>query len=116
MKSSLSFIFFFIVKFMENWNDVELDEESDMSQTIESFLQLRNRISVFDDDVVKFLIIHIYLNISLRFADKNYWKVDEKCAEMYEFFLKILIQSLFEHFEFISDHRIQRAVLWFCFK
>ena len=83
---------------------------------IESLLQLRNEVSVFNDDVIKFSVIHTYLNISLKFADKDHWEAGEKCAEVYEFFLKVLIQPLFKHFELISDYKIQRAVLWFCFE
>ena len=58
---------------------------------IKDFLQLKNKISVFDDDVIKFLIIYTYLNTFFRFANKDHQKTDKKCAEMYKFFLKILI-------------------------
>ena len=47
---------------------------------IEGFLQLKNRILVFNSDVIKFLIIYAYLNTFLKFTDKNYWEVDEKCT------------------------------------
>ena len=83
---------------------------------IENLLQLKNEISVFNDDVVKFSIIHIYLNTSFRFADKDHWGAGEECAEAYEFFLKVLIQPLLKHFKLISDYKIQRIMLWFCFK
>ena len=76
---------------MKSRNDVKLDEESNMSQTIESLLQLKNRVLIFNDDVIKFSVINTYLNISLRFVNKDYWKADEGCAEVYEFFLKVLI-------------------------
>ena len=82
-----------------------------MNQTIENLLQLRNEVSVLDNDVVKFSVIHTYLNTSPRFADKDHQRADEECAEAYESFLKILIQPLLEHFKLISDHKIQRAVL-----
>ena len=74
-------------------------------------MQLRNKVSVLNDDVIKFSVIHIYLNTSLKFTDKDYQRANEKCAKVYEFFLKVLIQSLLEHFKLISDHEIQRAVL-----
>ena len=91
---------------MKSWNDVEFDEELSMSQTIEGLLQLKNEILIFDDDVVKFSIIHTYLNTSPKFMNKDYWGADEGCAETYEFFLKIFIQSFFKHFKLISDHEI----------
>ena len=72
MKNSLLFIFFFIAKFMKSENDVELDEKSDINQTIKNLLQLKNRISVFNDDVVKFSVIYIYLNTSLKFVNKDH--------------------------------------------
>ena len=72
MESSLSLISFLIVKFMENWNDIELDEELGMNQMIEDLLQLRNEVLILNDDVVKFLIIHIYLNTSPKFVNKNH--------------------------------------------
>ena len=106
MKSNLSLIFFFIVKFIKSWNDVKFNEELGTSQMIESLLQLRNEVLIFNNDVVKFLIIHTYLNIFFRFADKNHQKADEECVEVYKFFLKILIQSLLKHFELISDYKI----------
>ena len=96
---------------MESRNNIKLNEESDLSQTIEGLLQLGNEVSILNDDVIKFSVIHTYLNTFFRFADKDYQKTGEKCAETYEFFLKVLIQSLFKHFKFISDYRIQRAVL-----
>ena len=77
---------------------------------IENLLQLKNKILIFNDDVIKFLIIHIYLNTSLKFINKNYQKVDKEYAEMYEFFLKVLIQLFFKYFEFISDYKIQKIV------
>ena len=101
---------------MKSCNDVKLDEELGINQIIEGFLQLRNKISVFDNDVIKFLIIHIHLNISFKFADKDYWEADEECAEVYEIFLKIFIQPLLEHFKLISDHRIQWIMFWFCLR
>ena len=73
---------------------------------IENLLQLKNKVLIFDDDVVKFSVIHIYSNTFLKFTDKDHWRTDEKCAEVYEFFLKVLIQSLFKHFKLISDHKI----------
>ena len=76
---------------MKSRNNIKLNKESDTDQTIESLLQSRNRVLIFNSDVVKFLVIHTYLNISPRFADKDYWEADEECAEVYEFFLKILI-------------------------
>ena len=103
--------FFFIAKFIKNRNDVKLNEELNTDQTIESLLQSENRVSVFDNNIIKFSVIHIYLNISLKFANKDYWETDEKYVETYKFFLKVLIQSLLEHFKLISDHKIQRAVL-----
>ena len=78
---------------------------------IEGLLQLKNEISVFDDDVVKFSIIHTYLNTFLKFANKDHWKADEKCVKIYKSFLKILIQSFFKHFKFINDYKIQRVML-----
>ena len=57
---------------MKSRNDVELDEELNMGQMIESLLQLRNRVSVFNGDIIKFLIIHTYLNTSPRFSDKDH--------------------------------------------
>ena len=78
---------------------------------IKSFLQLKNKIAVFDDDIVKFLIIHTYLNIFFKFTNKNYWKADEKCAEVYKFFLKVFIQSLFKHFKLISNYEVQKIIL-----
>ena len=91
---------------MKSKNDVKFNEKSDTDQTIENLLQLKNKILIFNDNVVKFLIIHTYLNISLKFVNKDHWEADEECAETYKFFLKILIQSLFEHFKFISDYKI----------
>ena len=91
---------------MESRNDVKFDEESGSGQIIEGLLQLRNRVSVFDDDVIKFLIIHTYSNIFSRFTDKDHQRADEECTEVYEFFLKVLIQPLLEHFKLISDHKI----------
>ena len=96
---------------MKSWNNVKLDEELDTDQIIEGLLQLRNEILIFDDDVIKFSVIHTYLNISLKFVNKDHQRADEECAEAYEFFLKVLIQSFLEHFKLISDHKIQRAVL-----
>ena len=72
MKSSLSLISFLIVKFMESRNDVKLDEKSGLGQMIEGLLQLGNQILVLDDDVIKFLVIHTYLNTSPRFTDKDH--------------------------------------------
>ena len=96
---------------MKSRNDIKLDEKSDPGQMIEGLLQLRNWISVFDDDVIKFPVIHIYSNISPRFVNKDHQGAGEECAEVYESFLKVLIQLLFEHFELISGYGIQRAVL-----
>ena len=101
---------------MKSWNDVKFDEELSTDQTIESFLQLKNEILIFNDDVVKFSVIHTYSNTSPKFTNKDYQEADEECAEVYKFFLKVLIQSLFEHFELISGYRIQKTVLWFYFK
>ena len=78
---------------------------------IESLLQLRNKIIILDDDIIKFLIIHIYSNISLRFMNKDYQRVDEECAKAYKFFLKVFIQSFLEHFKLINNHKIQKTVL-----
>ena len=69
-------------------------------------MQLKNKVSVFNNDVVKFSVIHTYLNISLKFINKDHWGTDEECAEIYESFLKILIQSLLKHFKFINDYKI----------
>ena len=96
---------------MKSGNDVKFDEKLNINQIIESLLQLRNKVSVFNNDVVKFSVIHTYLNTSLKFTDKNHWEADEECAEMYKFFLKILIQSLFKHFKLISDYKIKKTVL-----
>ena len=91
---------------MLNRNDVQFNKKLNINQIIESLLQSENKISVFNDDIVKFLIIYTYLNTFFRFTDINHWKADEKCAEVYEFFLKVLIQSFFKHFELISDYEI----------
>ena len=101
---------------MKSWNDVELGEESGTGQTIKGFLQPGNRISILDDDVIKFSVVHTHLNTSPKFADKDHWEAGEECTEAYESFLKILIQSLLEHFKFISGYKIQEAVLWFCLR
>ena len=77
---------------------------------IESLLQLKDKIIIFSNNVIKFSVIHIYLNIFFKFADKNHWKVNKKCAEMYKSFLKIFIQLLFKYFKFINDYKIQKAV------
>ena len=58
---------------------------------IEGFLQLENRILNFNNDIVQFLIIYIYLNTFFKFADKDYQRDNKKYAEIYEFFLKIFI-------------------------
>ena len=94
------------MKFIKNWNDVKLNEKLNTSQMIENLLQLKDRIVIFNNDVVKFSVIYTYLNIFSKFADKNHWETSEECAEAYEFFLKVLIQSFLKHFEFISDYRI----------
>ena len=91
---------------MKSRNNVKFDEKSDLNQTIEGLLQLRNWVSVFNDNVVKFSVIHIYLNIFFKFANKDYQRVDEECAEAYEFFLKVFIQSFLEHFKLISGYEI----------
>ena len=57
---------------MKSEINIKFDEKSDKSQIIKNLLQLRNKISVFNDNVIKFLIIHIYLNIFLRFIYKNH--------------------------------------------
>ena len=71
MESSLPLISFFIVKFVESRNDVELGEELGIGQMIEGLLQLGNRVSVLDGDVVKFLVIHTYLNVGGGFSLKQ---------------------------------------------
>ena len=96
---------------MESGNDVELGEELGIGQMIEGLLQLGNKVSVFDGDIIKFLVIHTYLNTSPRFVNKDHWGAGGECAGVYEFFLKVLIQPLLEHFELISDHGIQRVML-----
>ena len=101
---------------MKSWNNVKLNEKLNTDQTIENLLQLKNKILIFNDDVIKFSVIHTYLNIFFKFTDKDHQRVDEKYVETYKFFLKVLIQPLFKHFELISDYEIQRAVFWFCFK
>ena len=83
---------------------------------IEGLLQLKNRVLILNNNVIKFSIIYIYLNTFFRFINKDHWETDEECAEMYEFFLKILIQPFLKHFEFINDYEIQKAVLWFHLK
>ena len=57
---------------MESRNDVKLNEESGLGQMIEGLLQPGNQVSVLDGDVVKFPVIHTYLNTSPRFANKDY--------------------------------------------
>ena len=39
---------------------------------IENLLQLRNKVSVFDNDVIKFSVIYTYLNTFSKFTDKDY--------------------------------------------
>ena len=95
---------------MKNRNNVEFNEKLSINQMIEGLLQLRNKISVFNNDVVKFLIIHTYLNIFPRFINKDHWEADEECAEMYKFFLKVFIQLLFKYFKLINNYEIQRTV------
>ena len=57
---------------MKNRNDIKFNEKSDTDQTIKSLLQLKNKISIFNDDVVKFSVIYTYLNTSPKFMKKNH--------------------------------------------
>ena len=57
---------------MKSRNDVEFNEELSTNQIIKSLLQLENRVLVLDDNVIKFPVIHIYLNTSPRFVNKDH--------------------------------------------
>ena len=72
MQKAVFHSFFFIVKFMKSRNDVELNKKLSTNQMIENFLQLKNKISIFNNNVIKFSVIHIYLNIFFKFANKDY--------------------------------------------